>query len=79
MWRNIPYLVFTGVFPYFFNYALHCGNKKHDFRRENGAWADTIIHGDSLGKNFVLKSDFGFEEPFLHFRGKLYFVKCNKL
>ncbi len=30
-------------------------------------------------KNFILKSDFGFEEPFLHFRGKLYFVKCNKL
>ncbi len=54
---------------------------KQDFRRENSAWADAIIHGDSLCKNFVLKSfkNFGFEEPFLHFRGKLYFVKCNKL
>ncbi len=41
--------------------------------------ADAIIHGDSLDTNFILKSDFGFEEPFLHFRGKLYFVKCNKL
>ncbi len=29
-----------------------------------------IIHGDSLGQNFILKLDFGLGEPFLHFRGK---------
>ncbi len=67
-------------FRIFFNYALHCGNKKLSrFSVRNSAEADAIIHGDSLGKNFILRSGFGFEEPFLHFRGKLYFVKCKKL
>lgn len=40
---------------------------------KNSARPGTIIHGDHLGQSFILKSDFGFGEPFLHFRAKIFF------
>ncbi len=44
-------------FRIFFYYALHCGNKKLSrFSVRNSAEADAIIHGDSLGKNVILRS-----------------------
>ncbi len=51
------------------------------FRHENSAGADAIIHGDSLSKKKIFTSDFRFEDPFLHFRGKFFFwsnvTNCN--
>ncbi len=75
-YKNVQYLFFPGVFPYILNHALHCGNKKLS---RLSAWAGAIIHGESLGQNFILKLYLGFGELFLNVHVKYICVKCNKL